>query len=309
MSEVVRHVIASLQPASAAMAAARADAGPIAAWLAGARHAAMVRLDRRVVLCVACDHAVVDAGVAFGAAHPTIGALAAIVGGDAALAHAARAAHAVVVLVDAGVVEPASLPAAVIGIASGRGGDLAHGAALTPVEAIAALEAGIALTTALVEDGLDLLALGALGAGGDLAAAAVIAALLGATAALAPADGRALVAAGLAAIPPHPTALDVLHAVGGRDVAVLAGAMLAAAALHVPIVLDGAVTIAAALVATRLAPALAGYLVCAHGGGGAAAAAGRGALGLVPLLSAGLGHGEGTGAAMMMPVLAASLLS
>jgi nicotinate-nucleotide--dimethylbenzimidazole phosphoribosyltransferase len=270
---------------------------------------------------------VLDAGVDFGAGHPTIAAVAAIVAGEAALARAARAAQATIVVVDAGVAEPGALPPSVIGVARGRGGDLSEGAALTPLEAIAAMEAGVALVTALVEDGLDVLAVGAIGAGGDLAAAAVIAGLIAADAdagrgdadagrgdadagrgdadtGLAPIDGRALVASGLATLPRRATPLDVLGAVGGRDVAVLAGAVLAAAAMHVPIVLDGAVTMAATLTAARLAPAVTGYLLCAHGGGGAAAAAARATMGLVPLLSAGLGQGEGTGAAMMLPVIA-----
>lgn len=320
MSAVLTHVIESIGPASAAMAAARAQegAGPIAAWLAGARHSTRPRVERRVVLCVACDHAVVDAGVAFGDGHPTIAAVRAIAAGEAALAKAARDAGAVVVIVDAGVAEPDGLPEAVIGVARGRAGDLSEGAALTPIEAMAAMEAGVALVTALVEDGMDVMAVGAIGAGGDLAAAAVIAALVrtspdpdpvprgDAGAELAPIDGRELVAAGLATIPARATAIDVVQAVGGRDIAVLAGAMLAAASLHVPVIVDGAVTIAAALVAARLAPAITGYFLAAHAGGGPAATAGRAALGREPLLSAGLGHGEGTGAVLLLPLVAAA---
>ena len=288
------------------MAAARAGDGAIAAWLAGARHAVAPRLRDRTALCVLHDHGVVAGGVDFGAAHPTAIAAAAIVGGTAALARAAAAAGAAVVVIDAGVATAAPLPAAVVRVARGASGDLAVGAALTPVEAIAALEAGVAIATALIEGGLDLLALGAIGAGSDLAAAAVIAALTGGDAALATPDGRDLVAAGLALVPAGATPLDVVAAVGGRDVAVLAGVILAAAAMYVPIVLDGAVTLAAALVAARLAPPVVGYLACAHAGGGAAAAAARAALGLAPILSAGLGHGDGTGAVMLVPVIAAA---
>ena len=288
------------------MAAARAGDGAIAAWLAGARHAVAPRLRDRTALCVLHDHGVVAGGVDFGAAHPTAIAASAIVDGTAALARAAAAAGAAVVVIDAGVATAAPLPAAVVRVARGASGDLAVGAALTPVEAIAALEAGVAIATALIEGGLDLLALGAIGAGSDLAAAAVIAALTGGDAALATPDGRDLVAAGLALVPAGATPLDVVAAVGGRDVAVLAGVILAAAAMYVPIVLDGAVTLAAALVAARLAPPVVGYLACAHAGGGAAAAAARAALGLAPILSAGLGHGDGTGAVMLVPVIAAA---
>jgi nicotinate-nucleotide--dimethylbenzimidazole phosphoribosyltransferase len=306
VSAVVDHLRSSIAPPSAAMAAARAGDGAIAAWLAGARHAVAPRLRDRTALCVLHDHGVVAGGVDFGAAHPTAIAAAAIVDGTAALARAAAAAGAAVVVIDAGVATAAPLPAAVVRVARGASGDLAVGAALTPVEAIAALEAGVAIATALIEGGLDLLALGAIGAGSDLAAAAVIAALTGGDAALATPDGRDLVAAGLALVPAGATPLDVVAAVGGRDVAVLAGVILAAAAMYVPIVLDGAVTLAAALVAARLAPPVVGYLACAHAGGGAAAAAARAALGLAPILSAGLGHGDGTGAVMLVPVIAAA---
>ncbi|MBK9034979.1 MAG: nicotinate-nucleotide--dimethylbenzimidazole phosphoribosyltransferase [Myxococcales bacterium] len=307
MSAVVAHLVESIGPASAAMAAARAADGPLAAWLAAARHARTPALARRTVVCVLADHGVVATGGALGAEHPTAIAATTIARGEAALARAAAAASAALVLIDAGVAAAGALPPAVISVARGPSGDLAEGAALTPVEVIAALEAGVAIATALAEGGLDLLAVGALGAGGDLAAAAVIAALTGGGAELAAADGRALVAAGLALVPPGATALDVVAAVGGRDVAVVAGMILAAAATYVPVVLDGAVTLAAALVAARLAPDVRGYLACAHAGGGAAAAAARTALGLTPVLSVGLGSGEGTGAAMLLPVLAAAV--
>ncbi len=307
-SEVLTHVVSSILPASGAMAAsARAAGGELAAWLAGARHDPRPALARRLVLVVAADHGVLDPGVALGRSHPTIAALVAIAAGDAALVRVARGAGARVLAVDAGVAEPAHVPASVLALSPGRSsGDLARGEALTRVEVVVALEAGIAAATALVEDGLDALALGALGLGGDLAAAAVIAGLLGAGAELAPEDGRALVEAGLAHLPPGASPLDVLAAVGGRDLAVLTGVVLTAAALHVPVVLDGVVTLAAALLAVRLAPAAAGYLLAAHAGGGAAAAAARTALGLTPLVAAGLGHGEGTGAVMTLPLLAAA---
>ena len=308
ISLVVDHVASSILPASAAMAAAaRGRAGELAGWLAGARHAPRPTVARRLVLIVAADHGVLDPGLALGAAHPTATALTAIAAGDAAVVRVARGAGARVLAVDAGVAEPAHVPASTLPLSPGRAsGDLAAGAALTPVEVVAALEAGIAATTALIEDGVDVLALGALGLGGDLAAAAVTAALTGGGADLAPDDGRDLVARALGHVVPGATPLDVVAAVGGRDLAVLAGVVLTAAALHVPVVLDGAVTTAAALVAARLAPAAAGYVVAAHAGGGAAAIAARAALDLTPIVAAGLGHGEGTGAAMALPVLAAA---
>ncbi len=306
MSAVLAHLVAAIVPASAAMAAARASDGAMAAWLAGARHAVHPTLGRRAVVCVLADHGVVATGAELGAEPPTAAVAQAIARGEAAVARAAASAGAALVLIDAGVASPAAMPDAVIRVARTPSGDLATGAALTPIEVVASIEAGVAITTALAEDGLDVIALGSLGAGADLAAAAVIAALTGAGAELAVTDGRALVASGLATLAPNPTALDVVAAVGGHDIAVACGVILAAAAMYVPIVVDGATALAAALVATRLAPATQNYLACAHAGGGAAAAAARAALALTPMLSVGLGHGEGTGAALVLPVLAAA---
>lgn len=305
MSAVVAHLIASIGPPSAAMAVDAAD--PLVAWLAAARHQARPRVADRAVVCVAADHGVVDSGLDLGAHHPTAIAVAALADGSAGAAAAARAAGAALVLVDAGLASSAAPPAAVIGLGLRPSGDLAVGAALTPVEATAALEAGVALTIALAERGLDLLGLGGLGAGADLAAAAVIAALTSGDAQLAPADGRDLVAAGLATLPPRPAPLDVLAAVGGTDLAVATGLILAAASTYVPVVLDGTTALAAGLLAVALAPAVRGYLACAHGGGGPAAAAARAALALTPIVAAGVGHGEGAGAAVAMAALIASV--
>jgi nicotinate-nucleotide--dimethylbenzimidazole phosphoribosyltransferase len=307
-SEVIRHIVSAILPPSAVMAeAARLRAGDLAGWLAGARHDPRPTLASRLVLVVAADHGVLDPGISLGRAHPTIAALTAIVDGDAALVRVARGAAARLLVVDAGIAEFAHVPPATLRLSVGQSlGDLATGAALTRIDVLGALEVGIAAATALVEEGLDVLAVGALGLGGDLAAAAVIAALLGAGAELAPQDGRALVAAGLAHVPPGASTFDIVAAVGGRDLAVMAGVLLTAAALHIPVVLDGVVTLAAALIAVRIAPEAAGYLLAAHAGGGPAATAARQAVGLIPLLSAGLGHGEGTGAAMALPLLAAA---
>ena len=78
--------------------------------------------------------------------------------------------------------------------------------------------------------------------------------------------------------------------------------MLAAASMNVPVILDGYATGAAALVAARLAPSVAGYLIAAHAGSFTQPAI-LAALGLAPLFEVGLGHGEGTGAAMVLPLV------
>ena len=93
---------------------------------------------------------------------------------------------------------------------------------------------------------------------------------------------------------------DVLAvgAIGDGGANLLAGLMLSAASTNVPVILDGAATGAAAIVAAAHAPLVTGYLIAAHAGLPQAAA-----LGLTPVFDVGLGHGEGTGAAMVLPLI------
>jgi nicotinate-nucleotide--dimethylbenzimidazole phosphoribosyltransferase len=353
-SPVLRHVIASITPASAAHAEAarRRVTGAqapllerLAVTLGGAQHTARPRSERRVIVVCAGDHGVGDPGIALGAAHPTVIAAHAIADGSAALAQLARANRAPLVLVDAGVREPAEMPATAVRLWAGAAPshNLMSGPSMTPDEAARALEAGIALAVSLADDGLDVVALGALGVGADVASAALLGAALrtaptgladpmaeaagargaelaiGAPPAM-PRDAPPLAArtdaawgapAGLAggerlSIDAGANAwaarLGMLAALGGPDTFVLAGLMLAAASTNVPVILDGYATGAAALVAVALAPTVTGYLVAAHTGGFTQPRI-LAHLGLHPVFDVGLGHGEGTGAAMILPLI------
>jgi nicotinate-nucleotide--dimethylbenzimidazole phosphoribosyltransferase len=307
---VLRHVIEAITPASEAHAeGARlhvASAGTpllerIAMALAGAQHAPRPRTERRTILVVAGDHGVGDPGIALGTAHPTVIAAHAIADGTAAVTQVARTARAPIVLVDAGVREPAAMPSTTIALGRGPTADLTREPAMSIVDAALGLEAGIALAISLSESGLDVLAVGALGVGAEVASAA----LLGAATGLAPTglgDEVAEAAGATGAAHAADGPLERLAAFGGPETAVLAGAMLAAASMNIPIVLDGYATGAAALVAASLAPAVTGYFVAAHAGTFTHARL-LAHLGLVPVFEVGLGHGEGTGAAMALPLL------
>lgn len=304
---VLREVVAGIGPASAAHAeAARARvavAGApvldrLAAALGGAQHTGRPRAGRAIVVC-AGDHGCGDPGIALGADHPTAVAARAIADGTAALAHVARAARAPIVVVDAGAREPDHLPASAIRLGRGPSHDLFAEPALTVVDAVVALEAGIALAMAL-DSRPDVIALGALGLGAEVASAALLGAATGrpptglddADAERAGARGAALAAA---------SPIDWLVAFGGRETALLAGLILGAASIDTPVILDSYATGAAALVACALAPAAAGYLVASHRGSFTHPAI-LSHLGLQPLFDVGLGHGDGTGAAMTLPL-------
>jgi nicotinate-nucleotide--dimethylbenzimidazole phosphoribosyltransferase len=320
---VLRHVIDSITPASAAHAEgarlhAKAAGTPIlerlAARLGAAQHTPRPRAERRTIVVVAGDHGAGDPGIAMGASHPTVIAAGAIADGTAALGQVARAAHAPILLVDAGAAERAAMPASAVQLGRGATRDLLREPAMTVVDASLALEAGIALAVSLVDHGLDVLAVGAIGIGAEVSAAALLGACGGGTstgptstattstarteantdldagAAEAFAKGRARATA---------DGLELLATFGGPETGVLAGAMLACASMNVPVLLDGEATCAAALVAARLAPAVTGYLVATHGGPRRMLAV----LGLEPVFDVGLGHGEGTGAAMVIPLV------
>ncbi|MDQ3369259.1 MAG: nicotinate-nucleotide--dimethylbenzimidazole phosphoribosyltransferase, partial [Myxococcota bacterium] len=96
--------------------------------------------------------------------------------------------------------------------------------------------------------------------------------------------------------------LEQLAAFGGAETAVLAGLILGAASINVPVILDSYATGAAALVAVALAPAAVGYLIAAHAGAFTQRRI-LAHLGLIPVFEVGLGHGEGTGAAMVLPLV------
>ena len=311
MSErVLRHVLESISPASAAHAeGARlhvAGAGTpllerLAITIGGAQHTARPRAERRMIVVVAGDHGAGDPGIALGDAHPTVVAARAIAEGSAALTQLARSSRTPVLLVDAGARETAAMPSSAVHLGRGASANLLHGPAMTVVDAALGLEAGIALAISLADPGLDVLAIGALGVGADVASMALLGAALGAAptgfedpvAEAAGAKGAELATAG---------GIELLAAFGGPETAVLAGLIVTAASMNVPVVLDGYATGAAALIAARLAPHVTGYLIAAHAGTFTQARI-LAHLGLSPVFEVGLGHGEGTGAAMVLPLL------
>jgi len=311
---VLRHVVEAITPASAAHGdgARRRVAGAnapllerLAVAMGGAQHTAWPRAAHRTIVVCAGDHGVGDPGVALGAAHPTVIAAHAIADGVAALAHVARTSRAQIVLVDAGALETAAMPASAVSLGRGPGrgatADLMTGPAMTVADAARAVEAGIALAVSLADDGLDVLAVGALGVGADVASAA----LLGAASGVPPtglADPVAEAAGAKGATRAGAPPLELLAAFGGPETGVLAGLLLAAASIHVPIILDGYATGAGALVAAAFAPHIAGYLIAAHAGAFTHARI-LSHLGLHPIFEVGLGHGEGTGAAMILPLI------
>lgn len=191
--------------------------------------------------------------------------------------------------------------------------------AMTEEEAVRGIFTGIELARDCRDRGYRILATGEMGIGNTTTSSAVAAALLGCRAKEVTGRGaglddeklmrkrqvvaEALEKYGLAGAGP----LQVLSSVGGYDIAGLAGVCIGGALFHVPVVLDGVISIVAALLAERLVPGTKAYLVPSHMGREPAAERLLAELGLAPVIYGDMALGEGTGAVMMFSLLELAL--
>jgi nicotinate-nucleotide--dimethylbenzimidazole phosphoribosyltransferase len=273
---------------------------------------------RCAIVVAAADHGYADEGVSAYPAEVTRQMLQVFASGGAAISVLARLVGAELVVVDAGVREKLD-DRRVRSIRIGAGtANAAQGAAMSRAQALAALEAGISIARELAGR-VDIVALGDMGIGNTTAAGALHAALLGVPAAVVCGPGTGLDPDGVrrktevieralaanARVGDDP--VEVLAALGGFEIALLTGVALGAAAERRAIVLDGFIVTAAALVAARLEPAVVDYMVAGHLSPEPGHRLGLNALGLEPLLELELRLGEGTGAALALPLLQASL--
>lgn len=193
--------------------------------------------------------------------------------------------------------------------------NLTKGAAMTREEAEQGLLVGFQLAEELVRRGYRLLAAGEMGIGNTTTAAAVTAVLLGCPADAVVGRGAGLsdegllrkrdaVQRGLACNRPDPAdPVEVLRAVGGLDIAGMTGFYLGAAYMDCPVLLDGAISCAAALLAVRLCPNVKKAMLASHWPVEPCGQLLLRALGLEPVLDGRLHLGEGTGAVALMPLL------
>ena len=198
--------------------------------------------------------------------------------------------------------------------------DLSTGPAMTREQCEAALQTGVDTAARLVDQGYRLLVTGDLGLANTTASAAVIAALTGRSAAAITGRGagaddamlvhkRAIVDGAVGRFtspPPDRGGVEVLAEVGGFEHAALAGFVLGAAALRIPVVLDGVIACSAALAAVRIRPDVLGYLVAGHRSQEPGATVALAEMGLDPLMDLGLRLGEGSGAVLAVPIVQAA---
>jgi nicotinate-nucleotide--dimethylbenzimidazole phosphoribosyltransferase len=272
------------------------------------------------VAVFAADHGVVAEGVTPWPQEVTGQMVANFCRGGAAINALARQVGASVTVVDVGVVaELGDLPGlrrrrVVPGTAN-----LAVGPAMTSAQAAAALEVGIEVALDLVAGGARILVTGDMGIGNTTAAAALIAALTGHSPGAVTGRGTGIDDAALAhkvavverALALHAPAiaagpLPLLAALGGLEIAALAGFVVGGASAQVPVVVDGVIADAAALVAVALVPDAFASCIAGHRSSEPGATAALHHLGLEPVLDLGMRLGEGTGACLAVPVVQAA---
>jgi len=191
--------------------------------------------------------------------------------------------------------------------------------AMSRDQAVQALQVGIELATEAAREGIGLIGTGEMGIGNTTPSAAITAVMTGRPVAEVTGRGTGIDEAGharkVAVIqqalerhrPNRADAIDVLAKVGGLEIAGLAGLILGAAAGRVPVVLDGFIAGAAALIAVGLQPLCRDYLIASHRSVERGHQAILEHLGLKPLLDLDLRLGEGTGACLAMSLVQASI--
>ena len=281
-----------------------------------ARMAAVAPLRRDYRKCVAAfcaDNGVVAEGVTQTDSSVTAVVAKNMLTGDSSVCCMGRVTGADVVPVDAGMIT--EVPGMkCIKVARGTK-NLAKEPAMTRQEALSVLLGGMEVSRGLRDQGYTLLAAGEMGIGNTTTTSAVAAALLGRPAVEMTGKGAGLSNEGLqkkiavidsaiALHKPDPAdPVDVLSKVGGFDIAAMVGFYLGCARYRVPAIMDGYISILAALVAVRLCPAARDALIPSHLSAEPGAGYVMEALGLPPLLRLGMALGEGTGAVSAMPLI------
>ncbi len=279
-----------------------------------------VRLKNKVIVTCAGDHGIVAEGVSLFPQEVTPQMVLNFVGGGASINVLGKHAGARVIAADLGVnydFDP-SLPIFHKKIGKGTA-NFAKGPAMTREEAVRSIAAGIEIVEELCGQGpVNILGTGDMGIGNTTPSTAVIAAFSGIPVEKLTGRGTgigdaalknkiAVIEKALLMHSPDPRdPIDVLSKVGGFEIGGLAGLVIGAAAKGIPVICDGFISTAGALIACELAPAAKAYLFTSHRSVEVGHRYMHERLGIEPLLDLGFRLGEGTGAAIAMELLDAA---
>lgn len=294
----------------------------LAEQLAAIKKTLKPSVHKKVVITMAGDHGVVAEGVSAFPQEVTPQMVNNFVRGGAAINVLAGVAGAQVLVVDMGVaanLDKLAREGKILSCKISKGtSNFARGAAMTRAQAEQALQSGIEIVGNLVKDNVELLATGDMGIGNTTASSAILSVFSGRPVRQVTGRGTGISDAALenkirvieqaiALNQPNPQdPVDVLAKVGGFEIGGIAGIILGAAYHGVPVVVDGFISSAGALVAKALAPHSVDYMIAAHRSLEYGHSLLLAELGLNPLLNLNLRLGEGTGAALAMNVVEAA---
>lgn len=288
--------------------------------VAGIKGTSRPKITHKVVFTLAGDHGVTEEGVSAYPSEVTPQMVYNFLRGGAGINVLARHAGARVVVADLGVAtvleRHPDLKDKKVALGTRN---MAKGPAMTREEAIRSIEAGIELVEEELEKGMDVLGTGDMGIGNTTPSSAITAAITGADVKIVTGRGTGLddkgwerkveiIQKALDLNRPDPKdPIDVLSKVGGFEIGGIAGVMLAGARYKIPVLIDGFISGASALIATSLAPLVKPYLIASHQSVEQGHRIILKHLGLKPILNLNLRLGEGTGAALGISLVEASL--
>lgn len=287
----------------------------IAIQLAGITGKEKNTLRKRAIVVMAADNGVYEEGVAAAPQEFTLAQAVNMTRGICGVSVLAKAADADVVVVDIGIKSESGNPN-IINKNIKRGTDnIALGPAMTREEAEEAINVGFSVASDLYGKGYDILGTGEMGIGNTTTTSSCAIALLGLNPETAVGRGAGLTDEALARkvevvkkaltvnAPDASDPVDVLAKVGGLDIAGIAGCFLAAAYHRKPILIDGAISAVAALIAARLCPPAKDFMIATHRSTESSYDAVMKELGLEPFLEMKMRLGEGSGCALALPVI------
>lgn len=274
-----------------------------------------IDISRKAVIIMCADNGIVAEGISQSGQEVTMAVVRQMAKGTSSVGKMAAFLGADTMPVDIGMVEQERIPGVLDRKIRCGTNNFRAEPAMTEVEAVQAIRTGIEIVSGCRRKGYQILATGEMGIGNTTTSSAVAAALLSCDAGGVTGRGAGLSDEGLLhkkqviaeAIEKYglygADPLRILHTVGGLDIAGLAGVCMGGGLFHIPIVLDGVISMTAALLAERILPGTAAYLIASHRGREPAVEKLTKALQLQPVIDAEMALGEGTGAVMMLSLL------
>lgn len=278
-----------------------------------------IDITKKAVVIMCADNGIVEENVSQSGQEVTVAVAKAMGKGQSCVGQMAKAVGADTIPIDIGINSKESIPGVISRKVRCGTRNFRKEPAMTETETIRAIAIGIDIAFRCKNKGYQILAMGELGIGNTTTSSAVAAALLKCEVQKVTGRGAGLNDTGFArkqkvieeAIQKydlyHADALTILRTVGGLDIAGLVGVCIGGAMCHLPIVLDGVISMVAALLSERLVPGTKEYYIPSHKGKEPAIAMLTKELELEPVIDGNLALGEGTGAVMMFALLDVAL--